>query len=142
MKEFKVGQVVEAFWNSNWNKYLYVGTYRTQHIIGSVTGDVIKRVYDDCIREVVEVKKPSFIDLVIDWSGDRPTFDKIEICDIGIAVLYELEDWQVGVPYKGWVLSGYVFDADVAVQDRALRFINGHRREVSNRATHGRFVKI
>ena len=136
MKEFKNGQDVETLENGVWLKRTYVGKAITVHIVHNPRGGDLSKRIDQKIREVEP--ETTFVDLVIDWSGDRPTFENMEN-HIGINV-DDLEDWQVGIPYKGWVLVGYHIKRYGWV-DKPVMFSNG-RKSITQKACTGRFVKI
>tara|TARA_R110002074_G_scaffold18879_4_gene60610 strand:+ start:545 stop:955 length:411 start_codon:yes stop_codon:yes gene_type:complete len=136
MKEFKNGQDVETLENGVWLKRTYVGKINIVHTVYDPKGGTLSKRIDQRVREVEP--ETTFVDLVIDWSGDRPTFENMENYT-GI-IMDDLEDWQVGIPYKGWVLVGYNIKS-YGLVDKPVMF-SSDRKSITNKACTGRFVEI
>lgn len=136
MKEFKIGQEVEVGGRDRWLRRTYVGRIKDEHITTEWNTNMLSRYYDQNIREVEP--ETTFVDLVIDWSGDRPTYENMENYT-GLTV-DDLEDWQVGIPYKGWVLVNYHIKSYGWVDKPVMS--SNDRKSITNKACTGRFVKI
>ena len=136
MKEFKNGQEVETLENGVWLKRVYVGKISVVHTVYDPKGGDLSKRIDQRVREVKPETK--FLDLVIDWSGDRPTYENMENYT-GLTV-DDLEDWQVGIPYKGWVLVNYHIKCYGWVDKPVMS--SNDRKSITDKAYTGRFVKI